>query len=589
MKTSTIIFLFIACLIATLVKYELGESDQLPQIPLIIKEIQPNYLTNDNFIQANQTFGPRYYYSKFMALGSQLMSIQGWFLFISILCCFLSAYFTTLTARFMFQNDAVGVLAGLFVVALPTPTLAESTFTVYEHLMSPTALVFPLLVAAFYLFFKRQYIILPLLLTGIASLFQVLYGLTTSLLIIFAYLGSGWKFGWHTFKISRLIVGGLILSTFAAANLYPYFTQTVSSSLSTEQFVEIVAHFRNPHHYLPSYFPLQSWILSFFFFGAAGFIFYRIYKQEPEQTIHFQVLLIALGIFGGFVGGYVFVEILPNRLFTTAQTFRYVVLLKWLSVLYFAGWVAHDKWRLMAMIHPISLAVQVFLAKNKKSFLLPVLLLVTVLSLAFIRIEEDIKVLTSILLLAVYILYFYAPFQRKNILIAFAFAASGLIMLPFISRFMMPPEIDRVFAKVYPKYDFAYTYNPTLSELSTFIEENTPENAVFVTPPDLAHLRFSANRAIVVDFKSFPYQDEYMLKWRAAIKDCYGMTTQQGFEAQKALKENYKDIIYGYLLNLNMKYNAEYAVVDSNNGITKNVIFRNEDFKIIQIKPESAE
>ena len=151
---STSFYLILIAILATLVKYELGESDQLTHIPLILKELDPEYLNNDNFVQANEIFGPRFYYSKFMALGSQLFTLQGWFLLLSLVCCFLTAYFSALTSKFIFKSEQSAILGAILVISLPTPTLAESTFTTYEHIMTPTALVFPFLVIAkVFLFF----------------------------------------------------------------------------------------------------------------------------------------------------------------------------------------------------------------------------------------------------------------------------------------------------------------------------------------------------------------------------------------------------------------------------------------------------
>lgn len=582
MKPISLLFILLVAVFATLVKYELGESDQLPQIPLIIKEIQADFLSNDAFITANQTFGPRFYYSKFMAFGSQIFSLPVWFLMLSLICCYFTAYFTALSARLIANSESVGILAAIFVIALPTPTLAESTFTNYEHLMSPTALVFPILIAAFYYFLKRQRLIFPLLLAGIASLFQVLYGLTASLLILFAYFGTHFKVGWKDFNFIKTIIALLILGVFAAANLYPYFTNTVSSTLTTQQFVEIVAYFRNPHHYVPSYFPLIAWVLSLLFFGSASWAFYHFYKKDSTSPIHFQVILMAFAILASFLMGYVFVEIFPHRLVTTAQTFRYVALLKWFSILYLAAYLAQINWKLFAAAHPVSLAVLTIFNQNIQRFSLPIFVILTVASLALIRIEEDIQVLRFLFLILIFLLY--ANWNKQLTIWILGIATLGLAVSPFISQTFLPSNINQQLAKVYPKYNYAYQSNDNLLELSNYIKNKTPQDAIFITPPDLSQLRFSAHRAIVVDFKSFPYQDEFMLDWRERIEFCYGTTDKQGFEAKEDLKEKFQAVSLPHLKNIKTKYQASYAVVDSKNPITQQIIFENDDYKLIRIE-----
>ena len=185
-----LLFILIISIFTTLVKYEFAHSDQLAQIPLIMNEIDSDYLTHDFFVSVNETYGPRFYYSKLMAIGCQLMTMPFWFLFLSIVCGFFAAWFTYLTSREIFYREDQAILAAVFVLVLPTPTLAESTFNIYENVLTPTAFVFPMLIAAFYYFFKHQRLVVPMTLVGIASLFRVLYGLTTGLLILFAFFCS---------------------------------------------------------------------------------------------------------------------------------------------------------------------------------------------------------------------------------------------------------------------------------------------------------------------------------------------------------------------------------------------------------------
>ncbi len=616
LNTKHLIFIAIVCLFVTLLKYELGESDQLSQMPLIIKEMNSNFIPNDFFVEANETFGPRFYYSKFMAAGSFVFSIQGWFFLLSFVCCFLSAYFTYRTAQYFFKNETASLLSVIFLVALPTPTLAESTFTTYEGILTPSALVFPFLLAAFYYFFEKKWIVLPLVLTGIASLFQVLYGLTTSLLILWAYFGSSFKYGRNAYPIGRALLGILVLILFASANLLPYFMTTVSEKMTTEEFVRIVAYFRNPHHYAASEFPLISWVLSLFFFGASGLALYFFYKKETNETAqskHFylQIILVTLAILGAFVGGYLFVEVIPTRIWTTAQTFRYVILLKWFSCIILAGWLVKQKWDLLSTIHPIALFFATLTAffniknnrtGNSKSFAIkystPILLITTVILLVIVAIEEDILVLTGLFLIFAFLLYsqnisIFKKNQPQIITIGMLIVTLGLAITPLISQRFLPNKLDNLLAKVYPKYDFAYRYDAELTELANFITTKTPEDAIFITPPDLPQIRFAANRAIVIDFKSFPYQDEYMLNWRERMRFCYGETDLLGFEAQKDLAEKFKFVSYKHLQAIQRKYGATYAILDTRevvdkNTIFENVIFENDLYRVIEIIPTSV-
>ena len=365
-------FILIISIFTTLVKYEFAYSDHLSQLPLIMNEMDSDYLTNDFFVNANETFGPRFYYSKFMALGSRFMGIQVWFLFLSIVCAFITAWFTFLTSVKIFNYPSEATLAALFVLVLPTPTLAESTFFVHENIITPSALVFPMLIVACYHFFAHHRLGFPMIMIGIASLFQILYGLTTGLLLIgtffFYHLRS---FNFKSFPFRELILSTSILVLFVAASLIPYFSTSVSSAMTTTDFVDIVAHFRNPHHYVPSYFPTQTWIFAILFFTAAYFA-YVLQKREyfnyvttsTNDTEEAQKFYAKSSIFSGlilfgFVLGYVFVELFPSKLVTTAQTFRYVILLKWIACIYFGF-----KLSPVFAFHPVSTFFQTVLKVN---------------------------------------------------------------------------------------------------------------------------------------------------------------------------------------------------------------------------------
>jgi hypothetical protein len=592
-------FIFILSIFTTLVKYEFGYSDQMEHIPLIINEMNADYLRNDFFVAANETFGPRFYYSKFMAIGGNWFGLPLWFFILSATCAFATAVLTFLTVFKIFQQKNIGLLGAIFVLILPTPTLAESTFVTYEGIMTPSALVFPMLIGGFYLFFTKRNIVLPMLLVGIASLFQVLYGLTAGLLMLWAYLASSVRYGVQAYPLRSVALAVLVLGLFAAANLLPYYGSTVSVKMTTEQFVDIVAYFRNPHHYVPTHFPWQSWLLSLFFFGAAGLAFFKLYlfafQKRASQTsfdahFHFQTIMITVGILGGFVLGYVFVEIFPSRLVTTAQTFRYVILLKWSSCIYLAVWIGKNtnKWAIFAALHPVSLAFAVvgmdffsIKTKNKLPFFNLLLIGFTLVCLVFFRLREDILVLEASFLFAVFLSYQYWNAAKTRLL--FALLTLGLAVSPFISQRYLPPALDALLAKVYPKYDFQYRYDADLFGLSQAIETQTKSDDILIVPPHLSAVRFSANRAIVVDFKAIPYQDDALLEWRQRIRDCYGETEKSGFEGQALLSEAFKGVTFEKLTGIGKQYQANFAVVEKDNPIKTNVVFENEGYKLIYI------
>src|SRR5215831_6145795 len=63
-----VIFCLIAATLAPLVMgYSFGEDDQIEQLPLLYRALDPSYCVNDFFLNASGEFNPRIYYSWFLA------------------------------------------------------------------------------------------------------------------------------------------------------------------------------------------------------------------------------------------------------------------------------------------------------------------------------------------------------------------------------------------------------------------------------------------------------------------------------------------------------------------------------------------
>ena len=55
-----------------------------------------------------------------------------------------------------------------------------------------------------------------------------------------------------------------------------------------------------------------------------------------------------------------------------------------------------------------------------------------------------------------------------------------------------------------------------------YLRANTESDAILLIPPDLARFRLTAERAVVVDFKAFPFNDETMDEWYRRVLFCSG-------------------------------------------------------------------
>lgn len=110
-------------------------------------------------------------------------------------------------------------------------------------------------------------------------------------------------------------------------------------------------------------------------------------------------------------------------------------------------------------------------------------------------------------------------------------------------------------------------------EIFTAVSMHTPTDATFLTPPDFGGMRVFPKRAIVVDTKSFPFNDSHMQEWYERIINCYGEGNRQ---------ENYARISDKKLLELKELYGFDYAVLYIDTNTRYEIIFQDSEYKIIR-------
>lgn len=128
-----------------------------------------------------------------------------------------------------------------------------------------------------------------------------------------------------------------------------------------------------------------------------------------------------------------------------------------------------------------------------------------------------------------------------------------------------------------------YKTTGEVAEIAAFAKNNTPANAVFYTPPRMGEFRYLADRAIVVDFAAYPFQDLSMRAWYQRIADCYGVSPLLGFNSLPQLNETVYHITDEELKALSEKYGFDYAVVYDSSVTNFPLIFRTQSLKLVQI------
>jgi hypothetical protein len=119
--------------------------------------------------------------------------------------------------------------------------------------------------------------------------------------------------------------------------------------------------------------------------------------------------------------------------------------------------------------------------------------------------------------------------------------------------------------------------------VSEFCLKNTPEDAVFLTPPQFGRFRLVARRAIVVDFKYAMPHDWAIIEWRQRLADCYGDVKQRGFAAAGEMEWHYASMPEGRMLWLRQKYGATYAVLFASTPCEFPLLYTDDRYKLVLI------
>ena len=519
---NNIFFSFFIAIIATLKGYYFADIDHIEQLPIILRKINDSYLINDFFVNSTSGFGPRYYYSVSIAFLIRFISLPTLFFSLTLISNTFVAFITILVTKHFYENNTtISYIASILVMFVSTVGLGSDEI-MYANALLPDRIAFPLIMLSFLLLIRKQ-IIASVIIAGIASLFHILIGLGYGGIFILAYLINSILDKNFKNNIKPILLSSFILLAFSLITFIPYFL-TATIKIHETEFNSIYAYFRHPHHCKPGYFiSFIDIIKIIILFGLAVI---STTWDRYTYSLNF-IIIVSIIISLLLILGYVFVEIEPTRFFVTLQTFRYLNILKWLSLILISG-----------------LIIRFF----EKFYL-------------FDRLFTSFYKLKPI---------YYILFISFSVFIA--------IKVAFKPKLEFATDFNSKYFN--PKFTLS-DYNNDETDIANFIKENTNKNALFLTPPNFGKLRFFAKRAIVIDFKAFPFSDIAMKEWKNRIDNCYGKTDKIGFRALSDLENNYKKINDKKIENLIKKYKFQYIVLFSKTKTNFSVIYQNSTYKLV--------
>ncbi len=476
------LFLFVFVFIFLNQSYHFGDNNHIEQLPHLFSRQDTSYLSNDFFVQYTRELNPRTYYTAFLAYFIRLFPLDLSF----YLLTFLANFFILLVSyhlSYRLTKNPLFALSSAVLLTLDHKTNLGQAGQVIDSYLVPQLLATPLVLSAYLFSLSRRLNLSVFLLFAALPLHPSLSVLTSVLMIP--------NICFDRSQLGRLrlfaVFSGLAIAT---SIIFPH---NFNAVLPAKQFVQIIAAFRHPHHYLPSHFPLRDYRnFSILMLGLFSSLFYLRYSRPRLVSSFFMSILISLAV---LLAGYLFVEVFPVRFIVKIQPFRIVFFLRWLGVVCFS-------------------------------------------SAFFVFIRNSVSR------------------RLADLFAAFTVAAVTLVCLV-----NSPPLPDLAIRPPSPPKLSLYRY---LSQ--------SPKDSLFLAPPDFGDMRLFPKRSIVVDWKSFPFNDDYMVGWYQRINDCYG---------QGDLDNNYRQITDRQLSSLAEKYHFDYAILYSQTNTNCQVTFNNQTYKIV--------
>jgi hypothetical protein len=592
-----------------------GRENQTAELPLVLRAIDADFLVNDFYTNTGSEFGPRYLYSHIIAsiTNKEMLPLTSFLL--TLLINISIALITFFIALELYNRMLLsGLLASGFVLSIHTFKLGYSPVIYANHLLSCNLAV-PFIFYSFYAAL-RGHPIRWALASGIAICVHPAFGAESGGISFLLMVFSGIiKDGGRGISGIKNYLRKNVWNVFAAVSFFTlcFLIQVIPylslERIETSQFLFIETFLRHPHHSVPSFFPKFDFILGFLFMGAVGMAWWWWYKKKnPPKYLSLTFPFICLMIFCFCLLGYIFVEILPLRSFAIARPFRLLFLVKWWGLIAAAGFISYQyksfnssKLRkiqtlilLLSMWNPISMAISFFFAFKEKSVFSTtqkpikwnrfVNILVIVLLGSFFLIP-GIPHSTYFLFVWVFYLFYFRIYPQF-----FSYFFRGVLLFLIVLSFfyyssssIFPDSLQRLLRKVMPEIRASDLYTLEL-EVGRFANKSTPKDAIFLTPPLFGKFRLFAPRAIVVDWKAFPFQDLAMKEWQKRLFDCYGQPAATGHWARSELKRNYKNINDKKILNLQKKYTFSYAVLYLSTSTDFPIIYQNQKYKLVMVK-----
>lgn len=309
--------------------------------PLIERYKNPSFLKNDWWLNISENVNAYYFFTKFLSFFQSQSLPQVVF---AIWCLIISSYsFIVLYISKLLVGTPHYFFVGLmcFLIGVNTtiaPTghygmfaLGDNDFLYYWLNPQSTALCFAFF--SLFTYWKKNWFYSSLLM-GIAMLFHINTG-QHFIFIIFVCFLYDLKNKKSISFILNFITWFVVALIISSPNLLPVLTDFINKKISnyepTYTLVMVLGGFRQPHHLIPSTWPVSLFIYFFLLFWIAICGYYMKTNRNIFDK-YFSIIILAISCL--CLLGYLFVEIFPLDFFALLQVFRLTLVAKIIFIQY---------------------------------------------------------------------------------------------------------------------------------------------------------------------------------------------------------------------------------------------------------------
>ncbi|MEG3897438.1 MULTISPECIES: DUF6798 domain-containing protein [unclassified Microcoleus] len=532
-------FVIIGSLMATGYIFPIGGN--FPEVPPIQFMLNPELYKNDYYVQEMVKFNPRYYYYYIIYLLANLGTSIPLAHFIYQFLAFGSFILGCYAIINIYTNSKLPAAAMAFLCIAASFTDVGNTL-IFSTKSVPSTFAMAFAIWGIY-FSLRQKWLTGYFCFGLGCVLQLLVGLLPGLMMVPVLVIQSVR--QRNFK--TLILAIALLAAMASIVYVPMLlTGTTSThTIDNADFVYIHAKVRNPHHILPSNWDIGNWF-NFICFIMGGLLCIKNAELlRKEDKVNFYVI-VGTSIFALFLN-YLFVEVYPlafiaklqlARTVPFAQLIIFIAVCLTVDILYKEKKIAISLLLLVVLTLPfrgiIFLGLSVWQTKKyafpkRYNILLWILAVGTVIFSLIYPVTDSWEIMGDrIISIPVLFSILALPFILEETSLATSIkqtlthtlalittatlvcGVAGILPKPILNVFQTRVNINSV-----PRDD--------LSKLAVRFSQISSRDSLVLIPPSVTSFQFFSERAIVVNFKNFPFTEKGIKEWQNRMETVLGV------------------------------------------------------------------